>query len=87
MAIQSASDHGYSAEPRALDVRLGDKFRTTCGIGISEWRVARRHRDAGYYETVFERWVTAPDHPSRNSAKGGIQIRSRAEILQHMHAA
>lgn len=87
MAIHSAADHGFRSEPAPLQVRVGDVFRTQCAIGISEHRVLRPHRDAGYFETAFVRWVTEPDHPCRNSAKGGIEIMSRRAILAALSAA
>jgi len=87
MAINSASDHGYSAEPRPLDVHINDLFRVRCALGISERRVLRPHRDAGYFETVFVRWVTEPDHLCRHSAKGSIEIMSRSAVIAALAAA
>jgi len=86
MAIHNAPDFGYSPKP-APDVRIGDLFRQRCAIGVSEHRVVRRHRDAGYFETVFVRWVTAPDHSCRHSARGSIEVRARRDILDLMLAA
>ena len=85
MTIHNAADYGYttsaSGPVHTRDVRIGDHFRIRCAIGITEWRVLRRHRDAGYYETVCVRWVTEPDHPSRQSRVNSIEVRSRAAII------
>lgn len=88
MAIQSAADHGYRAQPEPLRVRIGDVFRTRCADGLSEHRVLRHHRDVGYYETVFVRWVGGEkDYPGRNSLVGSIEVVSREKILASLVAA
>ncbi len=84
--INSATDFGYNQPfPPAREVRIGDTFRMKCALGIYESRVLRRHRDAGYYETVFVCWVT--EVPAfRQGQVGGIDILSRAAILAAKYA-
>lgn len=84
--INSATDHGYNQPfPPERIVRIGDTFRMKCALGIYESRVLRPHRDIGYYETVFERWVT--EVPAvRQGQVGGIEIMSRAAIIEAMYA-
>lgn len=85
MTINSAADHGYTMEPPVRTVRIGDIFRMRCALGVYERRVLRPHRDAGYYETVFTRWVS--DVPEfRQGFVGGIEILSRKAILDAMYA-
>ena len=87
MTIHSAADHGYSQPtPPVRDVRAGDTFRQRCDLGVYESRVLRPHRDAGYYETVFDHWVT--DVPAfRQGFVGTIEIMATTAILAAMNAA
>jgi hypothetical protein len=62
------------------EVRIGDTFEMECALGRYEGRVLRRHRDAGYFETVFARWLT-PIEPFRQGFVGSIEILSHSEIL------
>lgn len=85
MTIHSASDYGYTAGPWPLTVRVGDTFRRECALGIYESRVARPHRDVGYFETVHVRWIT--EVPAfRQGFVGGIEIMSREAIMKAMLA-
>jgi hypothetical protein len=81
----SAADHGYSNQPPPRTVRIGDTFRLRCALGVYESRVLRPHHDAGYYETVFERWVT-PVEPFRQGKIGSIEILARSAILEAKYA-
>jgi hypothetical protein len=86
MGINSAQDHGFQMEPFGLDVAIGDTFRQCCALGISEYEVWRRHRDVGYFECVFRRWVTdVPDF--RQGFVNSIRVFSRAQIIDAMRAA
>ena len=84
--IHSAADYGYTTQPPARRVCIGDTFRSKCALGIYESRVLRpAYRNAGYYETVFERWIT--EVPAfRQGFVGSIEILSGAEILAAIYA-
>ena len=84
--MNDARSHGFYSEPQPLTVQVGDTFRRACAIGIYECRVLRRHRDAGHWETVVDRWVS--DVPAfRQGFVGGIEVLSSAAILEAMRAA
>ncbi len=79
--INSATGHGYFSEPKPkpLRVRVGDKFRLKCALGIYESRVLRPRPDS-CFDTVIERWVT--DVPAfRQGFVGSIETLSRDTIL------
>lgn len=75
MSIHSATDHGFVRSP--IVVHAGDTFRRNSAMGIYESRVARRHRDAGYWETV----IISGGHPA---LVGSIQVVAETDILAAM---
>ena len=83
--MNDARAHGFESEPQPLTVNVGDTFRRECALGIYESRVLRRHREAGHWETVMERWVT-PVPAFRQGFVGGIEILPSAVILEAMRA-
>lgn len=80
--MNNPSDYGYLPYEYANRVHANDVFRERCAVGVTEWRVLCRHRDHGYWETVMVRWVTEPDHPSRQSRVGTLQVRSETSIMK-----
>ena len=84
MTIYNAADYGYanSGDDPVIcrKVDIGDVFRLDCALGVYECRVLRPHRDAGYFETVFVRWVT--EVPAfRRGFVGSIEVMSRENII------
>lgn len=84
--MHNVKDFGYpDGGQHVRDVRVGDTFRAKNALGVCEYRVLRRHREVGYFECVFERWIT--EVPAfRQGFVGSIEIRSRADILRLMYA-
>jgi hypothetical protein len=86
MTIHNAADYGYTTEPSDRSVRIGDTIRFECALGLYEVRVVRRHRDIGYFETTFDRWIS--EVPAfRQGFVGSIEVRSRTDLLAAKYAA
>lgn len=76
--MHSATDHGYTHDP-AIRVTPGLTCRANSGHGIYAYRVIRRHRDPGYWETV----ITEGGHPALLNS---IQVLSETRILADAYA-
>lgn len=85
MTIHNAGDYGYSTEPKPQTVEIGDTFRMRFALGIAEYKILRRHREAGHFECRFDRWVTeVPEF--RQGFVGTLEVFDRQRILAAMNA-
>ena len=85
--MNNASDFGYpNGGERPISVRPNDTFRQHLALGIAEYRVVRRHRQAGYWEVVFSAWVT-PVEAYRQGFVGTLDVMANRDILDAMRAA
>lgn len=71
--MHSATDHGYNVD-WAIRVFRGMICVAKSGHGLYTYRVARPHRDAGYWETV----ITEGGHPA---LIGSVQIKRERDII------
>ena len=78
--MNSATDHGYNID-WSIKVRPGLECNQRSAWGISTYRVLRRHRDPGYWETAITEFA---NHPG---LVGSIEIKSGREILADAYAA
>ena len=77
--MNSATDHGYNID-WSINVGPGLECRQRSAWGLSAYRVLRRHRDHGYWETAITEF---PDHPG---LIGSIEIKSERDILADAYA-
>jgi hypothetical protein len=76
--MNSTIDRGYNIN-WTIKVKPGLESNAPSAAGVYTYRVLRRHRDQGYWETV----ITKGGHPA---LLGSIQIKSGKEILADAYA-